>query len=83
MQTLADVLNMPIKVATSEQACALGAAICAAVAAEVYPTLDKAQEKMLSGFDAVYMPRAEVSAVYQKLYQKYLHLGEFIEKGIS
>jgi L-ribulokinase len=37
MQTLADVLDMPIKVATSDQAPALGAAIYAAVAAGIYP----------------------------------------------
>jgi L-ribulokinase len=79
MQTLANVLNMPIKVATSEQACALGAAICAAVAAQVYPSLEEAQKVMLSGFDAVYLPNPKVVEVYQKLYQKYLSLGNFIE----
>ncbi|MCF0070746.1 ribulokinase [Dyadobacter sp. CY261] len=79
MQTLADVLNMPIKVAASEQACALGAAMFAAVAAGVYPTLQEAQEAMNSGFDAVYQPREAQSAVYQGLYQKYLEAGAFIE----
>jgi L-ribulokinase len=79
MQTLADVLNMPIKVAASEQACALGAAMFAAVAAGVYETLPEAQEAMNSGFDAVYQPRPDQSAVYQTLYQKYLQSGAFLE----
>ncbi|GAB3493367.1 ribulokinase [Spirosoma knui] len=81
MQTLADVLNMPINIASSDQACALGAAMCAAVAAGVHPTMAAAQEAMGSGFDASYEPRPDVSAVYQKLYQKYQKLGEFIEQS--
>lgn len=79
MQTLADVLNKPIQVAQSDQACALGAAMCAAVAAGVHPTLEAAQQAMGSGFDAEYQPRPEQAAMYETLYQKYLTLGEFIE----
>jgi L-ribulokinase len=75
MQTLADVLQKPIKVVTSEQACALGSAMCAAVAAEIYPTLDNAQKAMSSGFDTTYQPNVEKAAVYQKLYEKYIKLG--------
>lgn len=79
MQTLADVLNMPIKVAASEQACALGAAMFAAVASGIYKTLPEAQEAMSSGFDAVYTPRPAQAAVYQSLYQKYTQSGAFLE----
>ncbi len=79
MQTLADVLNMPIKVARSEQTCALGAAMCAAVAAGVHPTMEAAQQAMSSGFDAVYEPRPDVVPVYQTLYEKYLQFGDFVE----
>lgn len=79
MQTLADVLNMPIKVAASEQACALGAAMFAAVASGVHETLQQAQEAMSSGFDAVYEPREDQSGVYETLYQKYLLSGDFLE----
>lgn len=82
MQTLSDVLNMPIKVASSDQACALGAAMNAAVAAGVHPTLLDAQKAMGSGFDALYEPNSNKTPVYQKLYQKYVQLGEFVEKGI-
>lgn len=79
MQTLADVLNMPIKVAASEQACALGAAMFAAVASGVHGTLQEAQDAMSSGFDAVYRPREAQAAVYGQLYRKYLLSGAFIE----
>ncbi|MCX6215025.1 ribulokinase [Spirosoma sp.] len=79
MQTLADVLNKPIQVASADQACALGAAMCAAVAAGVHPTMEAAQKAMGSGFDAEYHPRAEQAATYETLYQKYLKLGEFVE----
>ena len=81
MQTLSDVLNMPIKVASSEQACALGAAMFAAVASGIFGTLTEAQRAMSSGFDAVYHPRPEVSEMYQVLYQKYLLAGAFVENG--
>ena len=79
MQTLADVLNKPIQVARADQACALGAAMCAAVAAGVHPSLEAAQQAMGSGFDAEYIPRPEQVAVYDNLYQKYLKLGSFVE----
>lgn len=81
MQTLADVLNMPIKAASADQACALGAAMCASVAAGIHPAMKAAQEAMGSGFDAEYHPNVDKVATYQKLYQKYLTLGEFAEKG--
>ena len=71
MQVLSDVLNMPIKVASADQACALGAAMNAAVASGVYATISEAQKAMGSGFDALYKPRAENVGVYEKLYNKY------------
>ena len=79
MQTLADVLNMPIKVASSDQACALGAAMCAAVAAGLYPTMQDAQASMSSGFDAEYHPRPALVPVYEALYARYRKIGQFIE----
>jgi L-ribulokinase len=79
MQTLANVLNMPIKIVRSEQACALGAAICAAAAAGVYPNLATAQSAMTSGFDEFFYPQPEKVEVYVQLYQQYQKLGQFIE----
>jgi L-ribulokinase len=81
MQTLANVLNMPIKIAASEQACALGAAICAATAAGIYPSMAKAQSAMASGFDAVFYPEPDKTAIYDALYNQYTQFGNFIENG--
>jgi L-ribulokinase len=82
MQTLADVLNMPIKIVKSEQACALGAAMCAATAAGVYPTMQEAQKAMSSGFDAVFYPNKDRVEVYEKLYEKYVKMGSFVENQL-
>ncbi|MDR2058285.1 MAG: ribulokinase [Dysgonamonadaceae bacterium] len=79
MQILANVLDMPIKVAKAEQACALGAAMFAAVAAGVYADVAQAQTGMGKGIGRVYTPNAERCAVYSKLYQKYLDWGRFAE----
>ncbi|WP_238808534.1 ribulokinase [Emticicia aquatica] len=81
MQTLSDVLNMPIKVASSDQACALGAAMNASVAAGVHANLFDAQKAMGSGFDAHYEPRPTYVEVYKKLYEKYQKLGKHTENN--
>ena len=81
MQTVADVLGLEIKVVKSEQACALGAAMFAAVAAGIYPDISSAQDAMGSGFCSDYRPDPENSAKYAKLYSQYLELGDFIEKS--
>lgn len=74
MQTLADVMGMPIRVAASDQACALGAAIFASVAAGLYTTVEAAQRVMCPGFSAEYLPDAARGAIYEKLYAHYKHL---------
>lgn len=79
MQTVADVLNMPILVARSEQACALGTAMAAAVVAGVYPTISEAQNSMGGGFEIEYKPNPENALKYKELYRKYSQLGEYFE----
>ena len=83
MQVVCDILNMPIKVARSEQACALGSAMAAAVVAGVYATTSEAQQKMGGGFETEYHPIPANAEKYQKLYQDYLALGGFIEKKLT
>jgi len=79
MQTLANVLEMPIKVARSEQAPALGAAMYAAVAAGIYPDTQTAAKKMGSGFERTFYPDPETQQVYRKLYAQYSSLGNYVE----
>ena len=80
MQTLADILEMPIKVARSEQAPALGAAMYAAVAAGIYDSVPSAIKSMGNGFEVTYNPNPELFPVYRKLYVKYNTLGKFVEE---
>jgi L-ribulokinase len=79
MQIVADVLNMPIKVARSEQACALGSAMAAAVVAGVYPNTAEAQKKMGGGIETEYHPISENVEKYKLLYEQYKKFGKLIE----
>lgn len=81
MQVLADVLNMPIQVVSSEQTCALGATMFAAVVAGIHPDLTEAQNKMGQGFDKTYYPLLESVEKYKLLYNQYFLLGNLIEKN--
>jgi len=81
MQTLADVLDMPIKVAVSEQAPALGAAMYASVAAGIHTSLHEAVSAMGNGFETTYSPNQDNVKVYRKLYDQYIALGEFVESS--
>ncbi len=81
MQTCADVWNCPIEVLESEQSCALGAAIFAAVCGGVYPGVAEAQKVMASSVCKTYTPNAQVTAIYDKRYQQYRALGNFVEGG--
>ncbi len=83
MQTLANVLNMPIVVAASDQAPALGAAIYAAVAAGIYPTVQEASQKMGSDFEAEYFPQTEKVEKYAEFMSQYQVLADFVENNIK
>ena len=82
MQMLADILNMPVKVHKSEQTCALGAAMFAATAAGIYSQVDQAMQAMGAGFEKTYYPNQEKVDLYQRRYQKYLSLGNYLEKNL-
>lgn len=83
MQIVADVLDMPIKVARSEQACALGSAMAAAVAAGVYQNTSEAQKHMGGGIETEYHPIPENVEKYKVLYEKYKKFGKFIETELT
>lgn len=82
MQMLADVLNIPVKVHKSEQTCALGAAMFAATAAGIYLQVENAMQTMGAGFEKTYYPNLEKVDLYQKRYQKYLSMGNYLENNL-
>jgi L-ribulokinase len=81
MQMMADVLNMPIRIHQFSHTCALGAAMFAAVVAEIYPNVETAMQQMGGGFDATYDPIEENVNYYAARYPKYKSLGNFIEQN--
>ncbi len=83
MQVVADVLNMDIKVARSEQTVALGAAMFAALAAGIFETVTEAQKAMGSGFETTYHPIPENVAQYKALFENYTKIGNFIERELT
>jgi L-ribulokinase len=82
MQIVADVLDMPIKIARSEQACALGSAMAASVVAGIYPNIAEAQKKMGGGIETEYHPIPENVEKYKALYEQYQKFGQFVEFGL-
>ncbi|MBH8557752.1 ribulokinase [Hymenobacter negativus] len=83
MQTLADVLDRPIRIAVSEQAPALGAAMYAAVAAGIQPDVQTAQKAMGSGFAETYLPNPARVDDYAARYAQYQAFGRFVESATS
>ncbi|GAB4421502.1 MAG: ribulokinase [Bacteroidia bacterium] len=83
MQILANVLNRPIRIAATEQTCALGAAMFGAAAAGLFDRVEEAMTAMGQGFDAEYQPDAVAAAQYDVLYRRYLALGAFVEGQLS
>ena len=83
MQIVADVLNMPIKVASSDQTCALGSAMAASVVAGVHKDISAAQKAMGGGFEKEYRPDPVRAKKYDTLFRKYKKLGSFVEKELQ
>ena len=81
MQTMADVMNMPIRIHKSEQTCAAGAAMFAATAAGIYNKVEDAMQAMGQGFDTTYYPDKTKTEIYTKRYERYKKLGTFIEES--
>ncbi len=74
MQIYADVLNREIKLSSSNQTCALGAAIAGAVVSGKYSSVTEAQANMTKLKPNSFKPLAENHKIYSKLYKFYRQL---------
>lgn len=85
MQIYADVTNREIRISSSPQAPALGAALFGAVAAGSekggYDTIQEASEKMSRLEDKVYVPILENVEIYNDLYKEYKTLHDYFGTG--
>lgn len=70
-QILSDVTNLPVKRPVVKEATALGAAILAAVACELYPNLSSAC-KAFCKFEKTFLPNLANVQIYNAVYDKWL-----------
>jgi L-ribulokinase len=82
MQMMANVMNMPIRIHKSEQACATGAAMFAATASGRYRKVEEAMMAMGSGFDTEYKPQLSKTTVLQHRFEKFTRLSELVENKL-
>jgi L-xylulokinase len=78
MQTLADVFQLPVEVPEGTELGALGAAICAAVAAGIHPDYAAACAAMVR-FARTFRPDPQRLTLYQAKYQRYCRFLDVME----
>ncbi|MGB3715444.1 MAG: ribulokinase [Candidatus Promineifilaceae bacterium] len=87
LQVYSDVTGLPIYVAESSQAGALGSAMHGAVAAGVeaggYETIAVAANHMARLRDEFYQPNMENKAVYDRLFSEYATLHDYFGRGAN
>jgi sugar (pentulose or hexulose) kinase len=69
----ADILQKPVHLARETEACALGSALAAAVAAGIYPDFDAAARAMVA-IERVVEPNPANAEVYNELFGRYVEL---------
>ena len=74
LQIYSDVTGRPIKVAASDQASALGAAMYGAVAAGVHTDITQAARKMAKVRKKIFRPKSTNKIVYDQLFAEYTKL---------
>lgn len=83
MQIYADVLDRPIRIAGTKQACARGAAIMATVAAGCYPDVFTACDALAIPDYCTYFPKSENREAYEKLFAEYKALHDYFGTGVN
>lgn len=87
MQIYADVTGLPIKVAASNYASALGSAMFGAVAAGSaaggYDSIEDAARQMAHLRDERFIPNADNKATYDALYTEYLRLHDYFGRDMQ
>ena len=73
LQIHADILKKPVHLARESEACALGSAMAAAVAAGIYPDFDEAARAMVA-IERLVEPNPANAAVYDELFGSYVEL---------
>jgi L-ribulokinase len=81
MQIYADVLGRKIVVASAEHASALGAAMFAGVAADVFADIHQAARQMVAAPMKVYSPRTKAASVYDELHAEYNRLYDYFGRS--
>jgi len=71
MQIYADACNRPIKISRTTQTCALGAAICGAVAGRAFRNVRAAQRLLTGVKELTYRPTKPAAKTYSALYALY------------
>lgn len=74
LQTYADVLGRPVRVAATRQGSARGAAMVAAVAAGEFASVAEAQQRLCGFYGDPYLPDPAAQGVYDRLYAQYQRL---------
>lgn len=82
MQTYADVFGRPMAIAATEHACALGAAVCGAVAGRAHPDFPSALAAMASPAAKTYDPNPAATRLYDQLYGSYTKLHDEFGTGV-
>ncbi len=71
MQIYADIFGRPVQISSSDQTCALGSAVVAAVVAGAHKNYAEGIKAMVAAPARTYTPTEEGTAVYEKLYRLY------------
>jgi len=71
LQLQADLYNIPLKVAATEEQAGLGAAIAAGVGTAVFKNLEEGCHNAVHYKDEIVYPNAENNVVYNEYYQLY------------